>query len=361
MEVSSLFGGVYKGKNILVTGNTGFKGSWLVLWLKKMGANVTGFSVDGLNQGSHFDLLHLNIETVTGDIRNKEEIAECVRKCQPEIIFHLAAQSLVRRSYRDPYLTFETNIIGTLHVLEAARNCKAVKAFVNVTTDKVYENEENHKAYSEDDALGGYDPYSSSKACSEILSSSYRRSFLMNDGFLLATARAGNVIGGGDWADERLIPDMMRAAFGGETATIRNPDAIRPWEHVLEPLSGYLLLGQRLLEGKGEFARSWNFGPEMTECVSVKKVTTILSEEWERIKVVEEQGDKKMHEAAILKLDCSRSKKELGWAPVWNLSTALKRTTAWYREYFTGKRVITEGDLDAFLTDAVSKKITWTN
>jgi len=251
-----LFNGIYRNKTVLITGHTGFKGSWLSLWLKKLGAYVIGYSLKEYPNTKHFFELKLDVENIFADVRDRDTLKKAIITYKPDIIFHLAAQSLVRESYRDPIATYETNVIGTLNLLEAVRNCEAVKAIVNVTTDKVYENKKQDSGYKETDNLGGFDPYSSSKACSEILTSSYRDSFFNNNKhkILIASARAGNVIGGGDWANDRLIPDITRAVIKKEKVKIRNPASVRPWQHVLEPLSGYLLLGQKLLEGKKTFA-----------------------------------------------------------------------------------------------------------
>src|SRR6218665_1461422 len=345
--MQELFGGIYAGKKVLITGHTGFKGSWLTLWLRNLGAEVSGFSLDAGTEPAHFKLLKSDCRTQYGDIRDRRALALFFSEVKPDIVFHLAAQSLVRDSYRDPLFTYETNIIGTLNVLEAARSCGSVKAFVNVTTDKVYENTELGIAYREQDALGGYDMYSSSKACSELLTASYRHSFLKEGGLLLASARAGNVIGGGDWAKERLIPDLMRSAVANETTEIRSPQSIRPWEHVLEPLSGYLLLGQQLLEGKKEMAQAWNFGPAQDQTLKVSEVIAAMKSKWGRISFqINEEGAKQFHEAGILRLDCSKANWELGWKSVWNMEKTVSRTVSWYKNYFENNCVNSQEDLE---------------
>ena len=276
--MENLFGGIYKGKKVLLTGHTGFKGSWLALWLHKMGADVVGIALPAPTSPNHLELLNLNITSEMIDIRDAKAINKAFQKHQPEIVFHLAAQPLVRYSYENPHETFETNVMGTINIYEAVRNCSSVEVIVNITSDKCYDNKEWIWGYRENDAMGGYDPYSASKGCAELVTASYRNSFFNLDSYgkshnvLLASCRAGNVIGGGDWADDRLIPDIMRAVDKNETVTIRSPHATRPWQHVLEPLSGYLLVGQKLLEGKKEFADGWNFGPSDEGSISVKEV-----------------------------------------------------------------------------------------
>ncbi len=266
MAEDTLFGGAYAGRTALVTGHTGFKGSWLALWLEELGCRVVGYSLPPPTEPNHFGLLSLRCRSEAGDVRDRARLAAVVRECRPDVVFHLAAQPLVRRSYREPAETFEANALGTVSVLEACR-ATPVKAVVSVTTDKVYENREWCWGYREADPLGGFDPYSCSKACAELIAACYRGSFFNPAEYgrshrtLVATARAGNVIGGGDWAEDRLVPDLARAAAAGRPLALRNPASVRPWQHVLEPLAGYLLLGQRLLEGDARCAEAWNFGP----------------------------------------------------------------------------------------------------
>jgi len=367
LEIDKFFKSVYRNKNVFITGHTGFKGSWLSLWLIHLGANVFGFSLPEKTTPSHFDLLNLSMTNYTGDILESSHLEECMKVCRPDIVFHLAAQPLVRESYRSPVLTYQTNIIGTLNVLEAVRKTNSVKAVVNITTDKVYENKEWHWPYRENDALGGYDLYSSSKACSEILTASYRNSFLNMEQYgkdhsvLIATARAGNVIGGGDWAADRLIPDVARATSIGTSVEIRHPQAIRPWEHVLEPLSGYLLLGQRLLEGNSNLATSWNFGPDTTHTLSVGDVLSKLSDSWPELKWINRSAeDSTFHEAGILKLDCSKAHSELGWSPVWNINETLQYTASWYHNYYRDGSVPTEQQLFEYVEKAQKMKSIWT-
>ena len=278
IQDSTLFNGIYNNKTVLVTGHTGFKGSWLCFWLIQMGAKVIGYSLEPPTSPNHFELLNLDMVSVIGDIRDSDKLNAVFAQYQPEIVFHLAAQPLVRLSYKEPVETFETNVIGTLKVFEACRNTKSVRAIVNITSDKCYENKEWVWGYRENDPMGGYDPYSASKGCAELVTSSYRNSFFnvneygKSHNVLLASCRAGNVIGGGDWAKDRLMTDIMVAVSEGKKVVIRNPRATMPWQHVLEPLSGYLMLGQKLFEGKKEFAQAWNFGPGEQGAITVKEV-----------------------------------------------------------------------------------------
>ncbi|MBU8915026.1 CDP-glucose 4,6-dehydratase [Bacillus sp. FJAT-29953] len=331
----------WAGKNVFLTGHTGFKGSWLSLWLHSMGAKVTGYSLPApttpslFEQGKVKDVL---VESVIGDITDLEKLRLSLKKAQPEIIIHMAAQPLVRKSFEDPVQTYKTNVMGTVNIMEAARTCSSVRVILNVTTDKCYENQEWHWGYRESEPLGGFDPYSSSKACSELITSAYRRSFLESTETQVATARAGNVIGGGDWAEDRLIPDLVRALTKGEQIKIRNPDAVRPWQHVLEPLSGYLLLCQQLfLDGK-EYAQAWNFGPRDSDARPVEWIVKQMLGRWPYqhpgYQVIRQDH---WHEANMLKLDCSKAINELNWTPKWTLDKALDATIQWVAGYLEGK------------------------
>ena len=366
MAVDKLFSGIYKGRRVFITGHTGFKGSWLTFWLIQLGAIVKGYSLAPDTNPSHWDLLSLNIESVYADIRDREKLTEEICKFKPEIIFHLAAQPLVRVSYENPFDTYEINIIGTLNLFEACRQCRSVKAIINVTSDKCYENREWIYGYRENDALGGFDPYSSSKACSEILTSSYRNSFFNISEFgkthnaLLASARAGNVIGGGDWAMDRLIPDIVKAVNKNVTVEIRNPDATRPWQHVLEPLSGYLLLGKKLLEGNAEYARAFNLGPDDEGIHTVRDITEILKNKWDSIRIKYGSGNDPRHEASLLKLDCSLAHEMLQWFPVWDINEMLEHTVTWYRKYKENSGISTADDLGSFIESARKKALSWT-
>ncbi len=338
-------------KRIFITGHTGFKGSWLAFWLQKLGAEVHGYSLLPPTVPSHYELLKLECNTTIGDIRDTEKLSSAVDRAKPEIVFHLAAQPLVRLSYEQPVNTYETNVIGTLNVLEACRTNPNVRAIINVTSDKCYDNKEHETPYRECDPLGGYDPYSASKACSEILTNSYRNSFLNANSYgtthniLLASCRAGNVIGGGDWALDRLIPDIMRSAKEGRSTGIRNPKSIRPWQHVLEPLAGYMLLGRKLLEGGREYASAWNFGPGREDVLSVEDLAKDARRHWVKIDYSIFSNDKDLHEAKLLRLDCSKANEVLKWSPVWDSRKALEMTVKWYKNYYENKMISTEENI----------------
>lgn len=330
-----MFNNIYKGKKVFLTGHTGFKGSWLALWLTQLGAEVCGYSLSPNTTPTLFNELDIqnkiSISTI-GNILDTEKLNNTVANFQPDIIFHLAAQPLVRLSYAEPVLTYQTNVIGTLNVLEAARKCSSVRAFVNITTDKCYENREIHRGYKEDEPMGGHDMYSSSKGCVEIMSSSYRRSFLENS-YAMATARAGNVIGGGDWALDRLIPDCIRGINLGADIEIRNPVAIRPWQHVLEPLSGYLLLGQKLLEDGKKYADGFNFGPNEDSVLTVAEVAKRVTNFYGKGNVI--IGDKSpLHEAGLLMLNIEKAKRILGWHPSYTANEAIQKTVEWYKHFY---------------------------
>lgn len=335
----------YKNLKVLVTGHTGFKGSWLTLWLKNLGANVIGYSLPPSTEPAMFNELDLQkcCVNIFGDIRNALQLKEVFQLYQPDIIFHLAAQPLVRLSYFDPVQTYETNVIGTLNILEAAKNCPSVKAFVNVTTDKCYENKEANYAYREDDKLGGYDMYSSSKACSEILTASYRNSFLRDaqgaKHFLLASARAGNVIGGGDWAMNRLVPDCIKAINENKPIQIRSPHAIRPWQYVLDALCGYLTLGEKLLTSEDRVAQSFNFGPNVNDVLTVIEVAQTIVQNCGKGEIQVGKNDN-LHESNLLMLDIQKAKTDLGWQPVYNLEDTIKSTVEWYKEFYAKKDLL---------------------
>lgn len=326
-------------KRVFVTGHTGFKGGWLCLWLKSMGAQVKGFSLEPPTAPSLFELARVSNGMISdlGDIRDYTEIKRSVIAFDPEIMIHMAAQPLVRLSYRSPVETYATNVMGSVHVLEAARHCPSLKAIVNVTTDKCYENREWVWGYRETEPMGGYDPYSNSKGCSELVTSAYRRSFFNNsDSASLASARAGNVIGGGDWAEDRLIPDALRAFKEKKPAVLRNPSATRPWQHVLEPLSGYLILAEKLYVYGDDFAEGWNFGPKDEDVVSVGAVLDYLIKNWhEKVCWIEDDKDQP-HEAQLLKLDISKAVRRLNWNPVWSLEETLNSIIDWHEELQKG-------------------------
>ncbi len=332
-----MFNNIYKGKKVFVTGHTGFKGSWLTLWLTKLGANVCGYSLAPNTKPSMFEELDIQnkiSKSIIGDILDNEKLQAEMNEFKPDIVFHLAAQPLVRLSYAEPILTYQTNVIGSLNVLEAARHTQSIKAFVNITTDKCYENKEVNRGYKEDEPMGGYDMYSSSKGCVEIMSSSFRRSFLQEEGtYAMATARAGNVIGGGDWALDRLIPDCVRYINAGEKIEIRNPVAIRPWQHVLEPLSGYLLLGEKLLEEGKKFAEGFNFGPNEDSVLRVAEVALKVCEYYGKGEVVVHKRDD-LHEANLLMLNIEKAEQVLGWIPTYTADEAVKRSIEWYKHFY---------------------------
>lgn len=345
----------WRGRRVLVTGHTGFKGAWLSLWLTRLGASVHGVALPPPTQPNLFELVGLETQmaSIIADIRHPETLRDAMARIRPEAVFHLAAQPIVRQSYRDPVETYHTNVLGTMHLLEAVRSTPSVRAVVNVTTDKCYENRELDRGYNEDDPLGGHDPYSSSKACAEILSAAWRRSFLANRAeavVRLATARAGNVIGGGDWAVDRLIPDIVRSIAKSQPVLIRNPASTRPWQHVLEPLSGYLLLAQRLLQGDDGASTAWNFGPEP---VDVRPVSWVL-DHWracwgDGFRWTPDAGAQP-HEARLLQLDIRKARERLGWVPRWSLEVGLQRTVDWYQAWMRGDdvRATTIAQIDEF-------------
>ena len=327
--------GFWRGKKVFITGHTGFKGGWIAHWLYELGASVGGYSLESPTQPNFFAEAQLQkslAHSIIGDIRDLAALTRAVKATKPDIIFHMAAQPLVRESYKAPVETFAANVIGTVNVLEAARQCGTAKAIVNITTDKCYENKEWQWPYRENDRLGGHDPYSASKACAEIVAAAYRNSFLANADIHIASARAGNVVGGGDWAMDRLIPDFLRALDTQETLTIRSPHAVRPWQHVLEPLSGYLLLAEKLFEEGSEFAEAWNFGPNDDDA---KPVNWIVDQLCSGIPGAKWKTDntQQLHEAGLLKLDSSKAKTRLGWAPRWRLEAALDKTLEWHQAW----------------------------
>ena len=330
----------WKGKRVLITGHTGFKGSWLSLWLQSMGAKVVGYALSPSTQPSLFEVAKIGegMTSIIGDIRDLEHLHAVFLEHRPEIVFHMAAQPLVRYSYIEPVETYSTNVMGTVNLLEAVRTSKTVKAVVNVTSDKCYENREWAWGYRENEPMGGYDPYSNSKGCAELVTSAYRNSYFHPEkynehGVALASGRAGNVIGGGDWAEDRLIPDMIRAIMQGKSVSIRNPLSTRPWQHVLEPLSGYLLLAQKLYDEGPNFAEAWNFGPNDDDAKPVQWILDALTNNWgEGARWKLDNGDHP-HEAHYLKLDCSKAKSRLHWQPKWSLSIAIDQICTWHKAH----------------------------
>jgi CDP-glucose 4,6-dehydratase len=347
---------LWRGKRVFITGHTGFKGGWLALWLASRGARIRGYSLGPSTEPNLFNQARITslVEDVRGDIRDSASLEPALREFSPEVVFHLAAQPLVRYSYQDPVGTFETNVIGTARLLEAVRRTPTVRAVVSVTTDKCYENREWVWGYRESDPLGGYDPYSSSKACAELVCSSYRQSFFPVSDLdahrcAVATARAGNVIGGGDWATDRLIPDLVRGFLANQPVSVRSPGAIRPWQHVLEPLHGYLLLAERLLEGDARCATAFNFGPFERDAQTVAWIAECMARSWgEGALFVHRHDANALHEAHYLKLDSSRARSELGWGPRLDLATALAWVMDWYKACHRG------GDMQRFTLEQIS-------
>jgi CDP-glucose 4,6-dehydratase len=346
----------YNGKSVFVTGHTGFKGSWLCEILIQLNANVTGYSLAPNTDPAHFTLLGDQVQSTIGDLADFDKLKKAMIASAPEVVFHLAAQPLVRESYADPFGTYSTNVLGTLNVLRAAQEISSVRAIVIITTDKVYENKEWEHPYRESDQLGGYDMYSSSKACCEILVSSFRNSFLNTKEYgtkhnkLIASARAGNVIGGGDWSKDRLIPDVVKATAMKQQVKVRSPHAVRPWQHVLDCLYGYLLLGEKLLDGNAEFASAWNFAPFVHETKTVKEVLEISCQTWEDISISYEPDPKNLHEASLLKLDNSKAISRLNWKPVYNTEQAIAVTIQWYKDFYLRNDVTTKQQVKEFLS-----------
>jgi len=356
MEAVGLSSQFWRGKRVLVTGHTGFKGSWLTLWLQSLGAEVTGFALDPSTEPSLFELARVaeGINDQRGDLRDLGALLELIAEAQPEIVLHLAAQPLVREGYRDPLGTYSSNVMGTLNLLEAIRQIGGVRACVLVTTDKVYANQEWLWPYRENEALGGHDPYSSSKACCELLAQSYAASFFPAEryaehGLALATARAGNVLGGGDFAPERLIPDVLKAWSANEPVTLRYPQAVRPWQHALEPLAGYLQLAAGLYEHGPQFAGAWNFGPGEGDMCSVGEVVELLSRRWPHARGLRVEPSE-LHEAGLLRLDSSRARQVLAWQPRWSLQDCLTHTLDWHLAWESGDdmRAITLHQLNLY-------------
>lgn len=332
----------WKGKKVFITGHTGFKGSWLALWLQQMGAVVKGYALEPNTSPNLFTEAKVaqNMESEIGDIIDLNHINKSMKSFNPEVLIHMAAQPLVRLSYQEPVLTYTTNVMGTVNVLEAARQCSHLKAIVSVTTDKCYENREWAWGYRENEPMGGHDPYSSSKGCAELVTAAYRKSFFNeNNTAFLASARAGNVIGGGDWAEDRLIPDILRAFEKNEPVIIRNPMSTRPWQHVLEPLSGYLVLAQHLFDEGSSYAEGWNFGPKDEDCKPVSWILDTMVDNWGNGAKWELDKNNNPHEAGFLKLDCSKAAIRLNWSPKWNLENTLESIINWHQNYLSQKNI----------------------
>jgi len=353
---------VYRGRRVLVTGHTGFKGSWLSRWLEKLGADVVGYSLKPNTEPNHFELLNLRITSNIGDIRDFHALKRVVSDFKPEIVFHLAAQPSVIASYEQPLETFSTNVVGTANLLEVSRQVSSIKSVVIVTTDKCYKNNEWIYGYREVDELGGHDPYSASKACAEIVTDSYRKSFnidIATSAVLIASARAGNVIGGGDWTANRIVTDAILAASQNKTLGIRNPKSSRPWQHVLEPLSGYLLLGQLMFQGKSAIADAWNFGPAATSNLTTERLIGLMQLEWPQIVSKSANIPQAKHEAGLLMLDSTKAQKLLGWEPLWNIEETVFHTVEWYREFLENNDVITDQQIDSYAHRASERNAVW--
>lgn len=351
------FNGVYADRKVLVTGHTGFKGSWMSFWLSRLGARVAGYSLPAPTDPAHYQLLSFPHQNIVGDVRDPVSLEAAFNSFAPEMVVHMAAQPLVRASYDDPRSTFDVNVMGTVNVLEACRRQASVRAVIVVTSDKCYENKETSRSYQEADPLGGHDPYSASKGCAEIVTAAYRRSFFAGKGskLLLASVRAGNVIGGGDWAADRLIPDLVRAAAAGKTVVIRHPQAVRPWQHVLDALGGYLLLGQKLLEGDPAYAQAWNFGPDSQSAMTVRDIVERARMVWPRILVELMTSTPGVHEAGLLLLDPSMARQRLSWAPVWDVEVAIRKTVDWYQHFYDEGKISTGEDLSGYMQDAARR------
>jgi len=327
-----MFDNMFKRKAVLVTGHTGFKGSWLCIWLNELGANVIGYALEPYTERDNFVVSGIEdrITHTIGDVRDFQGLSKAFEEHQPEFVFHLAAQAIVRESYINPKETYDINVGGTVNVLECCRISDSVKVVVNVTSDKCYENKEWARGYREGDPMGGYDPYSSSKGCSELITAAYRKSFF-NSGKGLSSVRAGNVIGGGDWQKDRLIPDCIKALENNKLIKIRSPDSIRPWQHVLEPLSGYLLLALKMHEEPGKFSGAWNFGPENNSIITVGEIVDLVIEKWENGKWSDISDKSELHEAKLLSLDISKATNLLNWRPKWNIQKCVDKTVEWYK------------------------------
>ena len=346
----------WKDRKVLITGHTGFKGGWLSHWLKNLGAHVNGYALPP-NAGHSFytqtSVSHSLLSNTFSDIRHLDAFKKAMQLAEPSIVIHLAAQPLVIDSYLDPISTYSTNVMGVVNMFEAVRSCSSVKAVLNVTTDKCYENKEQLVGYQENDPMGGHDPYSSSKGCSELVSASYRKSFFNDSGVAIASARAGNVIGGGDWAKNRIIPDAMNAFANNEKLLIRNPNSIRPWQHVLEPLFGYLMLCQQLINNPDAFSGAWNFGPSLEDAQPVSVLADIISESWGDNAEWKYDNGEHPHEANYLKLNCSKAKNILKWEPIWTLDQALVETVKWYKAFYNNE------NMSKFTLEQIEKYISY--
>jgi CDP-glucose 4,6-dehydratase len=346
----------WRNKKVLITGHTGFKGSWLALWLQELEAHVVGYALVPSNAHNLFNVADVasGLRSEIGDITNADQVSQFFQAEQPEIVIHMAAQSLVRYSYQHPQETYATNVLGTVNVLEAVRQTASVKAVIVVTSDKCYDYKNSQKHFQEQDALGGHDPYSSSKACAELVTEAYRRSYFANRAVGIASVRAGNVIGGGDWASDRLIPDIINAYLTDSVLTVRFPDAVRPWQFVLEPLRGYLLLAEKLVKDPAQYSEAWNFGPQSDDLHSVKSVIASMNNLWEKELVIDTLA-KSLPEASFLALDSSKALTKLNWLPRWNWATTLQETTLWYKAFAKGAdmAVYSREQIKLYASDAI--------
>jgi CDP-glucose 4,6-dehydratase len=363
--MQDIFSSVYKGKKVLVTGHTGFKGSWLVIWLNNLGAEVIGYSLEPPTHPNMFDTLDIGkkIININGDVRDENNLKKVFKKYEPEIVFHLAAQPLVRASYNKPRLTYETNVMGTVNILESVRQTDSIKVCMIITSDKCYENREQDAGYTETDPMGGFDPYSSSKGCAELVVSSYLRSFPMlgRSQAAVSSVRAGNVIGGGDWGEDRLIPDCVKALSQNKDILVRNPLSVRPWQFVLEPLSGYLWLGALMFKKDSEFSGAWNFGSDDVRSFTVEEVVRKIVELWGEGKY-RVKGDHIYHEAGQLVLDITKARQYLGWQPVYKIDEALVKTINWYKKYYKERNDMysyTLHQIRDYITDADRQGLQW--
>lgn len=332
----------WKQKRVFLTGHTGFKGGWLSIWLNQMGATVYGYSLAPNSEPNLYNVCQIStlFESEFGDIRDQQALSSAITNFRPDVVIHMAAQPIVRVAYANPIDTLTTNVIGTANVLEAARHCESIRAIISVTTDKCYENKEWEWGYRENEPLGGHDPYSSSKACAELVTSSFHKSYFYHQSVGVATVRAGNVIGGGDWAQDRLIPDVLRAFEKAEPVIVRNPEATRPWQHVLEPLSGYLMLAENLYSDHKTYSEPWNFGPEDGDCQSVEWILKAMTQSLGEKAKWHIDKELSPHEAQMLKLDCSKAKKRLGWRPKWNIAETLNRICFWHSSWVAGEDML---------------------
>lgn len=358
MGLKALFNGAYDGRSVFVTGHTGFKGSWLSLWLQQMGASVTGYSLAPPTTPNHWDCLNLEMTSYEANLSEYDALLVAMQKAAPEIVFHLAAQPLVLTSYQDPLETLQTNVMGTAHVLEAARSIPSLKAVCIITTDKCYFNQNTPVPYVENAPLGGRDPYSASKACTELVAQSYRASFLKDQDIGVATCRGGNVIGGGDWGHYRLLPDLIQTVVSDTTLAIRYPQAVRPWQHVLDCLSGYLVVGQHLLAKTEGADEAWNVGPVHSESYTVLEIIELISEFWKPVSVEIAQG-KKAHEEHHLTLDSTKLSHAYGWEPIWDTRMSVQKTIEWAKAYALDNQCISQRQLQDYVADAVQKHVKW--